>query len=235
MEIAGRDIVGALLLSDGQDYLTILNCNRQPLERTLGVDLIYYNHCFDSFILVQYKRMTNGSDGQQLEYRPGRDRNYATEIQRMIEADRILRESQSITHDSHQFRLSSRPFYFKLCEPKSTTSLDAGMVSGMYVPLGLWQRILKSPAVRGPRGGIVITWNNCPRRFNNTEFTRLLRQGWIGSASGQSKLLNKIIQSVLGTNRMLVLAGTSSGPAGKDLRRDGWGRFAAEDDPAGAI
>jgi hypothetical protein len=69
MKVARRDIVGSVVLSDGKEYLTILNCNRQPLERTLGVDLIYYSHRFDSFILVQYKRMTQGKGGWP-EYRP---------------------------------------------------------------------------------------------------------------------------------------------------------------------
>jgi len=54
MRVARRDIVGSVVLHDHDEYLTILNCNRQPLEATLGVDLIYYNHRFDSFLLVQY-------------------------------------------------------------------------------------------------------------------------------------------------------------------------------------
>ena len=58
MEVAARHAIGSVILADGDEYLTILNCNRQPLETTLGVDLIYYSHRYDSFVMVQYKRMS---------------------------------------------------------------------------------------------------------------------------------------------------------------------------------
>src|SRR6185437_6201950 len=64
MEVARRDQVGSVVLRHGSEYLTILHCKRQPLEETLGVDLIYYNHRFDSFVLVQYKRMRSNENGE---------------------------------------------------------------------------------------------------------------------------------------------------------------------------
>ena len=73
------------------------------------------------------------------------------------------------------------------------------------------------------------------RRFSNGEFTNLLRQGWIGSASGESKALSKIVEEVLANGRMLVLAATTTNRLSKDLRRDYLGRFATEDDPTSAI
>jgi len=240
MEVAVRAIVGSVTLTDVYrgEYLTILNCNRQPLERTLGVDLIYYNHRFDSFVLVQYKRMTVRFHGETYrpEYRPENDRSHARELHRMIQADNMLRSwPKPGVSEVDAFRLLRRPFYVKLCEPKVKAPLDAGMTSGMYVPLGLWCRLLKSSTVQISRGGRVITWENCSRRFNNSEFTNLLRQGWIGSAAGQSEALHKIIEGVLGSGRMLVLAATSAARTPRELRRDDLGRFAAEDDPAGAI
>ena len=234
MEVARRYQVGSVVLRNREEYLTILNCNRQPLEQTLGVDLIYYNHRFDSFVLVQYKRMTEGS--HEPEYRPHNDPSHGEELRRMISAEKMLTALPTVSnHDTDSFRLSGRSFYVKLCEAKTKGALDPGMVSGMYLPLGLWRRVLKSPAARGPRGGVVIRWGNCPRRFNNGEFTSLLRNGWIGSAAGQSKLLARIIEEVLGSGRMLVLAATSESPESRDLRRDSLGRFASEEDPSGAI
>jgi hypothetical protein len=222
----------------GSEYLTILNCNRQPLERTLGVDMIYYNHRFDSFVLVQYKRMKVRSygEGYRPEYRPDSDKSHESELQRMTRADEMLRSlPKRASSEVDMFRLLGRPFYVKLCEAKVKAPLDAGMTPGMYVPLGLWHRLLKSPVVSGSRGGRIITWENCTRRLNNSEFTNLLRQGWIGSAAGQSLALREIIEGVLGSNRMLVLAATSAGRVSREIRRDDLGRFAAEDDPVGAI
>jgi hypothetical protein len=235
MEVARRDQVGSVVLRHGSEYLTILNCNRQPLEGTLGVDLIYYNHRFDSFVLVQYKRMRRNENGES-RYRPHSDPNHAKELKRMIETDRQLRTiPNSGKSELAAYRLSSRPFYVKLCEPKLKSALDGGMVSGMYVPLGLWRRLLNSDQVRTSRGAVRITRDNCGRRFSNSEFTNLLRHGWIGSSAGTSKYLAQIIEDVLGSGRMLVLAATTGGPESKDWRRDGYGRFAAEDDPAGSV
>ena len=73
----------------GIEYLTILNCNRQPLEQTLGVDLIYYSHRFDSFVLVQYKRMSEGTQGA--EYRPGNDPSHEKELERMLKTEEFLK------------------------------------------------------------------------------------------------------------------------------------------------
>lgn len=233
MEVARRDLIGSVVLSDGEEFLTIVNCNRQPLEQTLGVDLIYYSHRYDSFVLVQYKRMSDGSDGP--EYRPSQDPNHDRELDRMIATTKMLAAIPKDSGDVDTFRLSEGPFYMKLCEAKAKAALDAGMVSGMYVPLSLWRRLLNSPSIKGPRGGIVITWENCQRRFTTSEFTKLLRDGWIGSAAGRSKALASIIEQVLGSGRMLIIGATSPGTPSRDYRRDTWGRFAAEDDPAGAI
>jgi hypothetical protein len=230
MKVVRRDIVGSIVLHDHGEYLTILNCNRQPLERTLGVDLIYYSHRFDSFVLVQYKRMKQRD--YRSEYRPDADPNHEHELKRMVAADRMLRYGGSQrSQQLNSFRLSDRAFYLKLCEPRAKRALDAGMVWGMYFPLGLWRRMLKAPELRGKKGGLAVTFENSPRRLSNSEFTALLRQGWIGSAAGQSEILSEVIKRVLSSRHMLVLAATSRGEAAKDYWRDDLGRFASEDDP----
>lgn len=234
MTISSRDIVSAVTLNEGKERITILNCNRQPLEETLGVDLIYYNHRFQAFTLVQYKRMVdeNGTVG----YRPKPDPNYKAEMARMHSAELLL---QSLPRRKEPgvdgYRLTDRLFFIKLCETKASVELDSGMVSGMYVPLELWEALVKSEKAKGPRGAIRVTWENCVRRLRNGEFTNILRYGWIGSAAEQTEKLSEIVEAVLGSGRMLVLAATKPGNASTDYRRDNWGRFAAEDDPEGAF
>jgi hypothetical protein len=234
MSILQRDVVSAVTLTDGSEQITILNCNRQPLEQTLGVDLIYYSHRFEAFVLVQYKRMVSRSG--QPEYRPNSDPNHAKEMARMKSVEKLL--SSSKLHSlppSNSYRLNSGPFFIKLCEAKASIALDSGLVTGMYLPLKLWESLLLSPQVVGPKGGISITWENCTRRFTNSEFTSLLRYGWIGSNDSQTKQLSHIIEQVLASGRMLVLAATKPGNGSKDYRRDNRGQFAAEDDLEGAI
>jgi hypothetical protein len=234
MTIASRDIVSAVTLNEGTERITILNCNRQPLEETLGVDLIYYSHRFEAFTLVQYKRMVdeNGTAGYRLKSDP----NYKIEIARMHSSELLL---QSLPRNKKPgvdaYRLTARPFFIKLCETKASIELDSGMVSGMYVPLEMWEALVKSEKAKGPRGAVRITWENCVRRLRNGEFTNLLRYGWIGSTAEQTEKLSEIVEAVLGAGRMLVLAATKPGNASTDYRRDNWGRFAAEDDPEGAF
>lgn len=181
MEVARRYQVGAIELANEGEQLTILNCNRQPLERTLGVDLIYYNHRFDSFVLVQYKRMTEQRDGT-VAYRPSADSSHQHELDRMNATSRLIAAvPKGRRKKLDACRLTTRPFFFKLCESKAKSALDVGMVPGMYIPLDVWRRLLKSPEVRGKRGGVAVGWHNCRRKFANSEFTSLLRNGWIGS------------------------------------------------------
>ena len=230
--ILRRYVVGAVELGNNQgERLTILNCNRQPLEATLGVDLIYYAHSYDSFVLIQYKRMTQQSRSV-VAYRPSGDKNYDSELARMAEVEKMLVANSNKQCDRlSDFRLSNEPLFFKLCESKAKAALDEGMVSGMYVPLALWQRFMGSADSKGKRGGISVGWNNAPRHFSNSEFTSLLRRGWIGSSGRQSKLLSEIIEEILNSDHMLVFAATSAASRERDYLRDSYGRFAEEDDP----
>jgi len=67
-----RHVIGATEFSNHGKTLTVMNVNRRRLNGPLGVDLLYYHHRYQSFVLVQYKRMT--LDGQSgLCYRPTDD------------------------------------------------------------------------------------------------------------------------------------------------------------------
>lgn len=255
MEGIRANVVGAVTLSNGDESLTIINCNRMPLEQTLGVDLIYYSHKFNSFVLVQYKRMTadpvevdasfseremskndlyENDEDARLGYRPASDPNHEKEMRLIGKVREILRQiSVNGTGTLSSYRMDDRPFYMKLCPQRAFRAIDEEMVKGMYVPFDLWMRLLKSDEVKGKRGGVRITWRNCPRRLSNTEFTSLLSNGWIGSTEGQSGYLGQVIETVLASGKMLILARTTGRKFGQDYRRDAWGRFADTDDPFG--
>jgi hypothetical protein len=50
-------VAGVSTFELGDRRLQVVYANRNELERTLGVDLIYVNSRFNSFVLVQYKLM----------------------------------------------------------------------------------------------------------------------------------------------------------------------------------
>jgi hypothetical protein len=231
MEVAKRYQTGIAVLENARERLTIINCNRQKLEETLGVDLVYYNHSFKSFVMVQYKRMKRDAS-DNASYRPSSDGSYAVEIERMTGINTELRGIKCKRRNKIDgFRLASAPFFFKICSDRVARATEEGMASGMYVPLRLWRSLLKSKTTEGPRGGRVVTWDNCTRRFNNSEFTSLLRHGWIGSTPTQSEKLDEIIEKALAGKRMVVYAATSASSGREDYLRDDNGRFASDDDP----
>ena len=69
----------AKLFTNGETKLTVILANKLPLERQLGVDLIYVNETLKSVVFVQYK-MFAGADGEE-GYRP--DDQLTEEIARM--------------------------------------------------------------------------------------------------------------------------------------------------------
>ncbi len=75
-----NDIIGgAEFRGPRGERLTIINANRTPIEATLGVDLIYFNHRFESYILVQYKMLRKEGDNAFV-YRPASDHSLESEL-----------------------------------------------------------------------------------------------------------------------------------------------------------
>lgn len=57
------DVSWTMLEGVGQQRLLVVNANRTPAERTLGVDLIYYNATRKSLVMVQYKKLSAARQG----------------------------------------------------------------------------------------------------------------------------------------------------------------------------
>ena len=55
--MTAKHIAGQSVFEKGRRRLEVAYANRNPLERTFGVDLVYYNAYFQSFVFVQYKLM----------------------------------------------------------------------------------------------------------------------------------------------------------------------------------
>lgn len=210
--IAGpEDQVGSVALTrpDGRQ-LTVVNVNRTAVEATLGVDLIYYNHAFRSFVMVQYKRMEQvrgKDDPEHAVYRPV-DANYKRELARM---DAYLASRKTVLPITRtDFRLSSNAFLFKLCPKITFDPLSTSPIKGMYLPLDYWKLLVSSAEVRGPKGGVQITYDNAGRYFDNAAFVKLVEDGWIGSSIVEERELSSLIRSGLEGNRSVLYARTST-------------------------
>lgn len=194
-------VVGAAEFVKEGHRLTIMNVNRHKIEETLGVDLLIYHHTYRSYVLIQYKRMTK--DGDSLTYRPV-DNSYSSEIQRMESFEKFTSETKP--NCISDFRLNNEFFYFKLCPAKIKEPLSTKMIPGMYLPLSYWKLLLSSIETSGSRGGKLLSYDNVKRYINNTLFTDLVQNGWVGSQVSNTKLITEQIQNSITGNKSVILA-----------------------------
>lgn len=194
-------------LTNGQRRLDVLNVNRDRIERTTGVDLIYYNHTFQSYVVVQYKRMTRSHSESRSIYRPTGDGSFDDEMERMVslqplEVAATLEPNALAVRD---YRLNRGPCYLKFCEPE--LDLTAPQLSrGMYLPLDHFRHLLDSEKLRGERNGLVVSYDTVDRYMDNTQFTGLVTEGWIGSAGQVTEQITALISCLLSQNHSVTLA-----------------------------
>ncbi len=197
----GQYSQGAVEFEKENQKITIMNVNRQPLEKTMGVDLLIYHHTFQSYIFIQYKRMTKEKD--IYVYRLT-DSSYLSELKRMKDFKSILNTYSS--ESLKNYRLNNELFYFKLCPARIENLNTNRMVSGMYVPLELWEILLKDNSTNGPKGGKLLSFNNTGRYFNNSQFINLSQNGWIGSKIDNVETITNIILDSVNSEKSLIIA-----------------------------
>lgn len=193
---------GAMEFIKENQKITLLNVNRQPLERTLGVDLLIYHHTYKSYIFIQYKRMAKEKD--VYIYRPT-DSTYKSEIERMTSFMKTL-NADSGHRNMKNYRFNQDLFYFKLCPARIENPNSGRMISGMYLPLELWNLLLEDNCSNGPKGGKQLTFENTGRYFNNSQFINLAQNGWIGSRIENFEKVTDIIMSSIISDKSLTLA-----------------------------
>jgi hypothetical protein len=146
--------------------LFIVNANREPAERVMGVDLIYFNHSRNSLILVQYKKLDAAQNGR---YRPDGDSNLNKELSRMRALDRYV---DSLRKEGDEFRLLPSPSWIKLCHPLPYIPNSADMIHGMYLARSHFEQLRDDDRLKGPRGGVNFSYRTVPNYLDNTTFSR---------------------------------------------------------------
>jgi hypothetical protein len=194
----------------GNERLTVINANRNPIETTLGVDLVYYDHTHDSYIMVQYKRMQQTSDeNSSAVYYPRLDHTFSEEYQRMssfIQANPV----PSTFTSSKSYRLNANPFYFKFCPKVILNPTATTMINGMYLSLDYFDCFRGSPESRGRRGAeCAVRYDSPQKHYNNTQFVSLFQQGWIGSSMINTRAITEIINRALQSDKSLLIAESS--------------------------
>jgi len=191
-----RDLTGLAIFrrEDGQ-VLKVYTANRGPLEKMLGVDLIYVNETMGNTLMLQYKMLeASAGDRKVWEFRPDR--------QMQLEVDRMkLAEIKGVTED---YRLHRDPFFFKLVKRKTDQVESA---QSYILSLDHLRKLLVSPRCQGPRGGVRIDYDSLGGSYlRETHFIGLLQSGYIGTHRIETQALDPILAAVAKGDRAVVLA-----------------------------
>jgi hypothetical protein len=192
---------GASVFEQGGRRLEVLYANRNRLEHTLGVDLIYYNDSYELFVLVQYKLM--GQEGLEFVYRP--DGQLFDELKRMDEFYTAFKANSAI-QSHNEFRLSDDGFLLKFVPQDGLRPASGELIRGMYVSREYMHFLVGPNGPKGGRGGTQITFKNAPRYLTNSQFAASVRSGWIGTRGVQSEALRRLIHRFYETGRAVVVS-----------------------------
>lgn len=200
--------IGHYVLGDSKSKLHIFHANKNKLELCFGVDLIYFDPDHSNFVMIQYKMCEPQGNTHIFRFPSAQ---LTKEISRMNDTLKILdsiRESDQYKHLGGSYRINNDPFFLKFC-PRER-DLDPNLheqIHGMIIPLGLWKTVEKDTEnFLGPDEGRILSFDNCPRWFDNTAFISLVNKGWIGTDVSVGDFLGRTIREVIDAGRSLVFA-----------------------------
>ncbi|MFF4017233.1 hypothetical protein [Streptomyces sp. NPDC001843] len=187
----------------------------------------------DSFVLVQYKKTQQmGAGRSRWGYRP--DTDLDEQLQRMSEVEEACAKLDQ--DPPLDYGLACRPCWIKFCKAEQTAPKGDALIGGMYLAREHVEWLRDRPGVAtGPRGGEVFGYHTVPRYFDNTTFTQLVQDGWVGARGKASAMVRDQIEASLSGSRALVFAaliGDKSTQAERTRERRG-GSAADRFPPAG--
>ncbi|WP_328654508.1 hypothetical protein OG598_12110 [Micromonospora sp. NBC_00330] len=190
--------------TDDQFTLTITNVNRKPLEKALGVDLIYYDELEQIFTLVQYKRMTRRAARQNSGIERWAHTGQAELEEQLQRMDIGLNEPVN----SGDWRMVPSPFWFKFVRDEDFTPGDPFVLKGMYVPADYLQRAIADGSLRtGPRTGFEVTYSNT-RYLPREVFVALVRRGFAGTTRAGSAAVLEVASQQARTREVVLVRKT---------------------------
>ena len=96
-----------------------------------------------------------------------------------------------------------------MCDPDPRIEDAASLIKGMYFAREHFEELLSS--CHGPRGDTRIGYDNVRRHFDNTMFTELVANGWIGSRGPATTAIGQLIRESPETGHAVVV-GVQSDP-----------------------
>lgn len=200
------DVTGRAVFQRRDERLVIYTANKLPLERMLGVDLIYINETRGNVVMVQYKMLEdNKQEGGNRDWLFRPDKQLRDEIARM----QLPAFEGSVT----DYRLSRNPFFFKFVKRKIAEDSHQSFL----VSLDHLNQILATPEAKGPKDGIRISYEALGGTYlREADMLSLIRSGYVGTHRAETTALAAIIAEVAKGNKALVLAWQQKVQSGVD-------------------
>ena len=181
--------------TDGSNTLEVINVNVTGVEGITGSDLIYYAHGTGSLIFVQYKKLDNGG-----KFHP--NQRFYDQLDRLEAVQSLGKQDAS----ARAWRLGNHTTWVKLAKAGPFESDNTDMVKGQYLPVNLVRTMLKDDCTLGERGGRVLGYGASSRHFDNSTFTNLVKQGWIGTAGVELSDILDLGKRQVDEGRSVVIA-----------------------------
>lgn len=170
---------------DGKHYfehagkrLYIQKVHNTPIEKCLGVDLIYNFMDEQRVVFIQYKCLNDGNDKK---FYKSADRHFPEELKKMKAIPGVGNCYNFKADRREVLRICGCPVYVKLCareiKGKRLTPY------GFYYPICIWDYIYSSGTDK------YITLNDEPR-ISNDQFIELVKAGLFGSTPSQSQAIS---------------------------------------------
>jgi hypothetical protein len=191
-----HDITGRAVFEKRNERLVIYTANKLPLEKMLGVDLIYINESRGNIVMIQYKMLEEDrNNGESLDWVFRPDKQLRDEIARM--------KIPALQEVSTDYRLNCNPFFFKFVKRKIVEDSHQSFL----ISLDHLNKILVSPEAKGPKKGVRLSYDALDGTYlRAADMISLIRSGYVGTHRAETKALATIISEVAKGNKAFVLA-----------------------------
>lgn len=175
-------------------------------EEILGIDLLIYNRAYNSYLLIQYKRMVEDlEDGWKYSISPSC--NLIDQLHKMREIQSIIESNARSFTELNDLRLNYEPFYIKFCEQIRPDARSDSLIRGITLNLIHLEYFLTLDCAKGKKEGKFIGYKNCSHYLSNTQFIDLAKNGWIGGDNNTAELIKDLLlaDEAGGKQAMLVV------------------------------
>jgi len=179
---------GKYFLDFNNRKLIIQKVHNTPIERCLGVDMIYHFCEEDRLIFIQYKCFNHKNKG----FYKSRDKHLPVEIKKMLSFSEKCKNHGLSSCD--QLRICDCPFFIKLCSREVPSQREKPY--GFYYSVCSWDKMMEHKTS--------INFDDEPK-ISNTLFESLIDGKLIGTRRIHARKILKKLRNSVPDGRLLLV------------------------------